>query len=652
MAKIMRKIGEKYRNRIKTALLMLLDAVLINASMILALQLRFDMQPEAWDHLHKFWNIAPIMTVLTIGSFLLTRMYKSLWRYASVDAFLQIVMGTLLGSGATYLVSLVTYTISPEPNLFLMPRTVYLIDWLILLLLVGASRLSMRLAGQWEHTGLPFFGSKKGTRVMVIGAGWAGASVIRDLQSGRYGQSRAILAVDDDPAKKGTQINRVPVYPGTGNVEKYARQFEIDEIIIAIATPNGSMKELIERCMATRCRLKMVSALRDVGGREGVTPVRDVNIADLLGRTEQRLDMTEAKEYFQGRAVLVTGGGGSIGSELCRQIMRFAPRKLILYDISENYMHDLYFELQEMFGPLVQNTVELCVGSVQDRSRLDTVFDAVKPEIVLHAAAHKHVPLMEECPEQAVKNNVFGTLHTAQCAIAHGVERFVLISTDKAVNPTNVMGATKRAAEMVIEALQAQGKTEFTAVRFGNVLGSHGSVVPLFERQIRTGGPVTLTHPDIIRYFMTIPEAAGLVLQAASMARGGELFVLDMGEPVKIRELAQRMIQLYADPAGPPVEIRYVGLRPGEKLYEELLRDDENITRTSREKIFIAKPEEFSWDTVRDMLDKLELCLVSKGDMRSCLHELIPSYLDADEVNGAAQAKARQHETQDVAASA
>jgi FlaA1/EpsC-like NDP-sugar epimerase len=653
MAKIMRKFGEKYGNQVKTALLMLLDAVMINASMILALQLRFDMQPEAWDHIHKFWNIAPIMTVLTIGSFLAVRLYKSIWRYASVDAFLQIVLGTLLGSGATYLFSLIAYTISPDPNLFLMPRTVYLIDWLILLLLVGASRLSMRLAGQWEQTGLPFFGGRKGTRVMVIGAGWAGASVIRDLQSGRYGQSRAILALDDDPAKKGTQINRVPVYQGIQNVEKYARQFEIDEIIIAIAKPKGSLKELMEQCMATRCRLKMVSALRDVGGgQDKVTPVRDVNIADLLGRTEQHLDMTEAKEFFQGKSVLVTGGGGSIGSELCRQIMGFAPRKLTIYDISENYMHDLYFELQEAFGPLVKNTVELCVGSIQDRSRLDTVFGAVRPEIVIHAAAHKHVPLMEECPEQAVKNNVFGTFHTAQCAIAHGVKRFVLISTDKAVNPTNVMGATKRAAEMVIEALQAQGKTEFTAVRFGNVLGSHGSVVPKFERQIRLGGPVTLTHPDIIRYFMTIPEAAGLVLQAASMARGGELFVLDMGEPVKIRELAQRMIQLYADPSGPPVEISYVGLRPGEKLYEELLRDDENITRTSREKIFIAKPEEFSWETVQDMLDKLDLCLSAKGDMRSCLHELIPSYLDADEVNDAAQTKAKQRESQDVAASA
>ena len=649
----MQLFNGRHGNTFRTLLLVLLDVVLINASMIMALQLRFEMQDEVWDHIHKFWNIAPIMTGLTIGSFFAVRLYKSLWQYASVDGLLQIVLGTLLGLGTTYLVSLVSYTISPAPNLFLMPRTVYLIQWLLLLILVGASRLSMRLAMQWGRTGLPFFHNRRtvDSRVMVIGAGWAGASVIRELQSGRFGFSRAVLAVDDDPAKKGTRINSVPVYQGTDNVEMYAKQFEIDEIIIAIATPMGQMRPLIERCLATKCKLKMVTALQDVrSGRDVLSPVRDVNIADLLGRSEQHLDMTEVNTYFEGKCVLVTGGGGSIGSELCRQIMCFSPKKLVIYDISENYMHDLYYELQEIYGPLTKNTVELCVGSVQDKSRLDSVFQAYKPEIVVHAAAHKHVPLMEDCPEQAVKNNVFGTLNTAQVSISHGAQRFVLISTDKAVNPTNVMGATKRAAEMVIESLQCLGKTEFIAVRFGNVLGSHGSVVPLFERQIRAGGPVTLTHPDIIRYFMTIPEAASLVLQAASMAKGGELFVLDMGEPMKIRELAERMIQLYADPLGPPVEIRYVGLRPGEKLYEELLRDDENVSRTGREKIFIARPEEFSWEMVQQMLDRLQICLDTHGDMRACLHELIPSYQDADAVNSAVQV--RQLEMEKKAASA
>ena len=344
------------------------------------------------------------------------------------------------------------------------------------------------------------------------------------------------------------------------------------------------------------------------------------------GRAEKHLDMTEVEAYFAGKRVLVTGGGGSIGSELCRQIMSFTPAKLVLYDISENYIYDLFFELQEKYGALTRNTVELRVGSIRDKATLDRVFSEFQPEIVIHAAAHKHVPLMEDSPEQAIINNVFGTLNVAQCSLEHGVKRFVMISTDKAVNPTNIMGASKRMAEIIIEALQARGKTQFTAVRFGNVLGSNGSVVPLFERQIRAGGPVTLTHPDIIRYFMTIPEAASLVLQAASIAKGGELFVLDMGKPVKIRELAERMIQLYADPNGPPVEIIYTGLRPGEKLYEELLRDEENSTATSKEKIFIAKPEQVAWPEVERMLRRLRECLDAGGDIRACMHELLPSY--------------------------
>lgn len=634
----MRKIGEKHGGPAKTALLVLLDICLVNVAMILALHLRYDMHVPA-GHVAHYWNISPIMTLVTIGSFFAVRLYKSLWQYASVDALVQIGLGTLMGSGLTYLISLVAYTISKEPNLFLMPRTVYLIHWLLLLMLVGASRLSIRLVSQWGKTGLPFLSRKIGPRVMVVGAGWAGASVIRELQSGRYGKSHVVVALDDDPAKKGTQINRVPVLMGTENVERYVRQYEVDEIIIAIATPNGNLKPLIEKCVATKCKLKMVSALRDVGGANSLSPVRDVNITDLLGRTEQHLDMTEVRDFFAGKTVLVTGGGGSIGSELCRQIMAFAPRKLVIYDISENYMYDLFYELQEKYGAIVKNTVELRVGSIQDRDRLDAVFSQFKPEIVLHAAAHKHVPLMEDCPEQAVKNNIFGTWQVASCAVAHQVGRFVMISTDKAVNPTNVMGATKRAAEMIIESMQNLGKTEFTAVRFGNVLGSHGSVVPLFEKQIRAGGPVTLTHSEIIRYFMTIPEAASLVLQAASMANGGELFVLDMGEPVKIKELAQRMIQLYADPDGPPIEIREVGLRPGEKLYEELLRDEENITRTGREKIFIAKPETFDTETIKQMLTSLQDCLDTSGNIRDCLRKWIPSYQDAEKVNGHSHAK-------------
>ena len=608
-----------------TALLMLLDAFLTVAAMMMALQIYYDMEaPQA--HIVHVWHIAPILAVLTVGFFYAVGLYKTLMRYASVEALVQIATGALLASGTTYLFSLVCYTIQSEPNVFLMPRPVYLVHWLLLLLLVGGSRFSLRIIGQGGVGILPRRRSR-GKRVMVVGAGWAGAQVIREIQAGRYGDCTAVLAVDDNEAKRGAALGRVPVLMDTHKVGEYVQQYRVDEIIIAIATPNGDLSELIHRCIDTGCHVRMVSTLRDVNtGAPALGRVREVNIGDLLGRAEKHLDMTEVEAYFAGKRVLVTGGGGSIGSELCRQIMSFTPAKLVLYDISENYIYDLFFELQEKYGALTRNTVELRVGSIRDKATLDRVFSEFQPEIVIHAAAHKHVPLMEGSPEQAIINNVFGTLNVAQCSLEHGVKRFVMISTDKAVNPTNIMGASKRMAEIIIEALQARGKTQFTAVRFGNVLGSNGSVVPLFERQIRAGGPVTLTHPDIIRYFMTIPEAASLVLQAASIAKGGELFVLDMGKPVKIRELAERMIQLYADPNGPPVEIIYTGLRPGEKLYEELLRDEENSTATSKEKIFIAKPEQVAWPEVERMLRRLRECLDAGGDIRACMHELLPSY--------------------------
>ena len=608
-----------------TALLMLLDAFLTVAAMMMALQIYYDMEaPQA--HIVHVWHIAPILAVLTVGFFYAVGLYKTLMRYASVEALVQIATGALLASGTTYLFSLVCYPIQSEPNVFLMPRPVYLVHWLLLLLLVGGSRFSLRIIGQGGVGILPRRRSR-GKRVMVVGAGWAGAQVIREIQAGRYGDCTAVLAVDDNEAKRGAALGRVPVLMDTHKVGEYVQQYRVDEIIIAIATPNGDLSELIHRCIDTGCHVRMVSTLRDVNtGAPALGRVREVNIGDLLGRAEKHLDMTEVEAYFAGKRVLVTGGGGSIGSELCRQIMSFTPAKLVLYDISENYIYDLFFELQEKYGALTRNTVELRVGSIRDKATLDRVFSEFQPEIVIHAAAHKHVPLMEDSPEQAIINNVFGTLNVAQCSLEHGVKRFVMISTDKAVNPTNIMGASKRMAEIIIEALQARGKTQFTAVRFGNVLGSNGSVVPLFERQIRAGGPVTLTHPDIIRYFMTIPEAASLVLQAASIAKGGELFVLDMGKPVKIRELAERMIQLYADPNGPPVEIIYTGLRPGEKLYEELLRDEENSTATSKEKIFIAKPEQVAWPEVERMLRRLRECLDAGGDIRACMHELLPSY--------------------------
>ena len=613
---------------VQTTLMVLLDVLLTCLSLILALQIYYDMKPP--EHLEQVWYTMPLMALFTVGALYALGLYRSLLRYASVDTLIQIVTGTLIGTGATYLVSLALYTLH-LPH-FLMPRPIYLVQWLLLMLLVGTSRFSFRIMAQTGHSGL-WFRKKTDRRIMIVGAGWAGAQVLREVQAGRYGECTVSLMVDDDPAKENTRIGRVPIRMGTDRVADYVRQYGISEIIIAIATPKDDLSPLIHRCVETRCRVRMFSALQDMTGSG---KVRDVNIADLLGRSEKQLDMTEVKACFTGKKVLITGGGGSIGSELCRQIMDFVPSALILYDISENYIYELYYELEEKYGAIVRNTVFLRIGSVRDPKTLDQVFGEFEPDIVIHAAAHKHVPLMEDSPEQAIKNNVFGTYNVAKCAIAHQVKRFVMISTDKAVNPTNVMGASKRMAEIVIEALQRQQTvTQFTAVRFGNVLGSHGSVVPKFKSQIEAGGPVTLTHPEIIRYFMTIPEAASLVLQAASIAKGGELFILDMGQPVKIRELAERMIQLYADPLMPPVEIVYTGLRPGEKLYEELLRDEENSTATSKEKIFVAKPEQFEWGFVENMLQTLQRCMDEGGDMHQCMKDLLPSFKAPEEINGA-----------------
>ena len=622
--------SKKDTRRLQTALLMLLDAALACLSLVLALQIYYDMKPP--ETLEQIWRAMPLLAVVSVFSLYALGLYRSLMRYASVDTMVQIATGTLIGSGMTYLISLLVFTVYRADNLLLMPRPIYLVQWLLMVLMVGASRFSFRIMGHAGHTGL-FFHKKHARRLMVVGAGWAGAQVLRDVQAGRYGDVDAIIAVDDDPTKRNTRIVRVPVVMGTDRVAEYAKQYAIDDIIIAIATPQNDLSPLIQACISTSCRVRMYAAPQDMGASGG--RVRDVNIADLLGRAENHLDMTEVREFISGKRVLVTGGGGSIGSELCRQIMSFVPAQLVIYDISENYMYDLQSELQGRYGQMVCNTLQLRVGSVRDVDTLDRVFAEVRPEIVIHAAAHKHVPLMEDAPEQAVKNNVFGTWNVAEASVRHKVKRFVMISTDKAVNPTNVMGASKRMAEIIIEAMQRrQSKTQFTAVRFGNVLGSHGSVVPKFEAQIRSGGPVTLTHPDIIRYFMTIPEAASLVLQAASIAKGGELFVLDMGKPVKIKELAERMIQLYSDPTLPPVEIVYTGLRPGEKLYEELLRTEENSTATSRERIFVARPEQVEWSQVEDMLNKLTRCLDTHGDMKQCMHDLLPSFYEPEAING------------------
>ena len=566
------------------------------------------------SHVIHFWRTLPILLAVTLAALWISGIYRQILAYAGQDVLLQSGISTLAGTGVTYLVSLVFYLFREQTgsNLFLMPRPVYFIQWVITLVLIAASRylIRYRTAGSRKKE------DKEAKRVLIIGAGYAGATVIRDIQNGRYGNATAAAILDDDPARQHSSISRVPVVGGTGMIAEVTDQYHINEIIIAIATPKGDTTALINACINTGVHVMIYSGVRE--GAEA----REVNIADLLGRAEQHLDMTEVQAFLTGKTILITGGGGSIGSELCRQIMAFTPRKLVLYDISENYMYDLLFELKEKYGELVANTLVLEVGSVRDEESLWRVMGRYKPDIVIHAAAHKHVPLMETSSEQAILNNVFGTYKTAKVAVECNVKRFVLISTDKAVNPTNVMGASKRLAEIVISSIPRKN-TEFMAVRFGNVLGSHGSVVPIFERQIRNGGPVTLTDPNIIRYFMTIPEAASLVLQAVSIAKGGELFILDMGEPVRIRDLAEKMIHLYGTGRE---QIVCTGLRPGEKLYEELLLDRENDRATERDRIYVAKQDHYDWDTVQGWLVRLEDCLERHRDVKETLRAILPSY--------------------------
>ena len=619
----------------RTLLWVLLDVALVNAALILAQLVRYSSH-ISYSFFENSLRLAPAMTVLFVLTFYAFGIYRIMWQYASASDVLRVAAATLTASVLTYAFSLVANLFVRPANLFRLHRMIYLLLWIVTMAFVGGSRLIYRMAVTHERLSLLRPSKTGAQRVMVIGAGWAGASVVHEMQRGSYGNCIPVLVVDDDRIRTGSSLSGVPVMRGSGNILKLASDYLVDEIIIAIATPKGDLKPVIEKCLATGCRVRRVAPLEDLGGASGRSLVRDISINDLLGRPEEQLDMTQVSAFFRGKTVLITGGGGSIGSELCRKLLPLQPERIVLYDISENYMYDLASELRLQYGASLKDKLILCVGSIRDAQRLDEIFSLYRPQVVLHAAAHKHVPLMEDCPDQAVKNNVFGTWLTAQTAVRHHVERFVLISTDKAVNPTNVMGATKRLAEMIIEALNAQTETEFTAVRFGNVLGSHGSVVPLFERQIRTGGPVTLTHPDIIRYFMTIPEAASLVLQAASIAKGGELFVLDMGRPVKIRELAERMIQLYAPRNGARVDIVYTGLRPGEKLYEELLLAGEGVAKTQNEKIFIAKPEVFDMSALQSMLDRLQRCLDENGDMLACLHELVPTFREADAVNGEA----------------
>lgn len=604
----------------------LLDAAMIILSLLIALHLRFDMRiPQQW--MGRFAHLWPVATVVCIFMFAVSRMYRSLWRYAGLSEGMRIVMGTFSGVIISYCYSLITYTINPSTSAML-PQMVYAIWWMVMLLFVGLQRFSVRMVNQLGVSRRAIQRDRR-RRVMVVGAGWAGSSTIRELVARGYREGMPVVAVDDDPMKAGTHIGPVPVIYGIENIPDYAQRYSIDDIIIAIpsATKQQS-RAIMDACTATSCKLKMVPGIRDVtGGEMRLGQMRDVNITDLLYRDEVRLDMASISEYITDRVVLVTGGGGSIGSELCRQIAPFHPAQLVIFDIYENNAYELCNELKVRYGEGIN--LRVLIGSVRDMERLEDVFESVKPDVVFHAAAHKHVPLMEYSPAEAVKNNVFGTLNVARCADKYKVDRMVILSTDKAVNPTNVMGATKRATEMIIQYMAKRSSTRYMAVRFGNVLGSNGSVIPLFRQQIAAGGPITVTHPDITRYFMTIPEAAQLVLQAGALGESGNVYVLDMGTPVKIADLARNLIRLSGLRPDEDIKIEYVGLRPGEKLYEELMMAEERdkLGKTHHEKIFILHPIPLDDAQFEAQLDTLLRVAHEHPDqVRAPLSALVPTY--------------------------
>lgn len=462
---------------------------------------------------------------------------------------------------------------------------------------------------------------------MIVGAGTSGSVILKEMMTSRHTNGTVVCFVDDDLNKKGKYLNGVPIAGSREDIPSLAREYRVDEIYVALSSaPAKERKKIIEICRETDCRIKVLPGIYQLlNGEVSVAKLREVQIEDLLGRDPIRVNLDEIMGYVQDKVILVTGGGGSIGSELCRQIAGHKPRQLIVFDVYENNAYDLQQELERTFPDL---NLTVLIGSVRNTHRIETVFETYRPDIVYHAAAHKHVPLMENSPNEAIKNNVFGTYKTARAAGRYGAKRFVLISTDKAVNPTNIMGASKRMCEMVVQMMDRRYKTEFVAVRFGNVLGSNGSVIPLFRKQIAEGGPVTVTHPDIIRYFMTIPEAVSLVLQAGAYAKGGEIFVLNMGEPVRILDLAKNLIRLSGYVPNEDIMIEFTGLRPGEKLYEEMLMDEEGMQDTPNKLIHIGKPIEFDEEEFQKQLDELyEIANQDSDHIKEAVQRIVPTYV-------------------------
>lgn len=609
---------------LRVVCLMLVDVVMFNIAAFLALLVRFEFSMQLLQnsgYLSSLPLLASLGSVITIVVFYIFRLYNSLWEYAGGEEACRIVVASCASVAAEILVMFFLH--NPAPRSY--P--------IILMMFLVAFTLFTRFSYCFIRRSMRKQTAKKiRRRTMIIGAGQAAYMAIREFQTNAGSENEVICLIDDNHAKWGSYISGIPIVGGRDKIADAAVENAIDEILFAIPSASAAVRhDILEICRTTGCDMKILPSLTQLAnGEVTIERIRRVEIEDLLGRDMAKVDLTGIGDDIKGKTVLVTGGGGSIGSELCRQLASFSPGYLVIFDIYENNAYDIQQWLKRNYPDL---DLYVRIGSVRDKKCVDRLFEEFHPDFVYHAAAHKHVPLMEASPAEAVKNNVFGTLNVVNAAETFGTKRFVMISTDKAVNPTNVMGATKRICEMIICMANKRSSTDFVAVRFGNVLGSNGSVIPLFRKQIEAGGPVTVTDPRIIRYFMTIPEAVSLVLQAGVYAKGGEIFVLDMGEPVKIDDLARNMIRLSGFEPDKDIKIEYTGLRPGEKLYEELMMDEEGMKKTENSLIYIGREIEFDEEEFLTNLKELKQAAESgTGNLRELIHRIVPTYIMPEKV--------------------
>lgn len=593
-----------------------LDIISVILAAFISIYLRFDSDKIPANYLSMLISYLPLAVIIYLLSFYVFKLYGRIWRYASATELIAVVMANLVGSAVWYSISLYIGAV--------LPRSLYVFTFLLLIFFIGGIRMALRFYSYVMNKPKYKQMQRKKNKVLIIGAGDAGAMLLREIERYHIANRKVVGFIDDDKNKTGKILLGVKILGTRDEIIKIAAEKSIDEIIIAMPSVKGKeIKAIISICKETNCKLTILPGLYEIiEGKVSISQLRPVDIEDLLGRDPVKLDTTAVKEYLAGKIVLITGAGGSIGSEIVRQVAKMQPKKLLLLGKGENSIYEITQELK-INCPEVK-TVPI-IADIRDKERIKAIMDYFKPQVVFHAAAHKHVPLMEYQPAEAVRNNILGTKVVADEAAAHNVETFVMISTDKAVNPTSVMGCTKRVAEMYVQSMNKNSGTRFVAVRFGNVLGSRGSVIPLFKKQIAKGGPVTVTHPDMKRYFMTIPEASQLVLQAGAMAKGGEVFVLDMGEPVRIYDLAKDLITLSGLIPDKDIEIKITGLRPGEKLFEELLSAEDGTEKTTHKKIFTARIKEIDKAGLDREISKI-LEITDGEKVVAALQKIVPTY--------------------------